>query len=284
MMLNGLTSSLDNIIEGDTLDTPAHYKIPHEPSSGVKQFDFITSNPPFRMDFSSTRDSIENKWAESEERDGIRRFFAGVPKIPNAKKDSMAIYLCFIQHILWSLKDDGKAAIVVPAGFLTAQSGIEKTIRQTIVENKWLKGVISMPPNIFANTGTSVSVLFIDKSNVDGEIMLVDASKLGKKIKEGKNQRTVLDEKEVSLIEDTFINCEEVDDFSVKVAYEQMVEKNYSFSAGRYFEVKIKYIDISKEEFDAKLNYHMDRIETLFTENKVLETSIKDSLGRLYYE
>ena len=157
-------------------------------------------------------------------------------------------------------------------------------MRQTIFENKWLKGVISMPPNIFANTGTSVSVLFIDKSNVDGEIMLVDASKLGKKIKEGKNQRTVLDEKEVSLIEDTFINCEEVDDFSVKVAYEQMVEKNYSFSAGRYFEVKIKYIDISKEEFDAKLNYHMDRIETLFTENKVLETSIKDSLGRLYYE
>ncbi|SDW81343.1 type I restriction enzyme M protein [Lachnospiraceae bacterium KHCPX20] len=284
MMLNGLTSSLDNIIEGDTLDTPAHYNIPHEPSSGVKQFDFITSNPPFKMDFSSTRDSIDNKWAESEERDGIRRFFAGVPKIPNAKKDSMGIYLCFIQHILWSLKDDGKAAIVVPSGFLTAQSGIEKTIRQKIVENKWLKGVISMPPNIFANTGTSVSVLFIDKSNVDGEIMLVDASKLGKKIKEGKNQRTVLDEKEVSLIEDTFINCEEVDDFSVKVAYEQMVEKNYSFSAGRYFEVKIKYIDISKEEFDAKLNYHMDRIETLFTENKVLETSIKDSLGRLYYE
>lgn len=61
MMLNGLTNSLDNIIEGDTLDTPAHYNVPHEPNSGVKQFDYITSNPPFKMDFSSTRDGIEQK-------------------------------------------------------------------------------------------------------------------------------------------------------------------------------------------------------------------------------
>lgn len=42
----------------------------------------------------------------------------------------MAIYLCFIQHILWSLKENGKAAIVVPTGFITAQSGIEKKVRQ----------------------------------------------------------------------------------------------------------------------------------------------------------
>ena len=95
----------------------------------------------------------------------------------------MGIYLCFIQHILWSLKEDGKAAIVVPTGFITAQSGIEKKIRQTIIEKKWLKGVVSMPSNIFANTGTNVSVLFIDKSNTDGSIMLIDTSKLGKKSK-----------------------------------------------------------------------------------------------------
>lgn len=158
MLLNGLTGSLDNIIEGDTLETPAHYNEQHDPSSGVKKFDYITSNPPFKMDFSSTRDSIEQKWAETD------RFFAGIPKVLNKKKESMGIYLCFIQHILWSLKEDGKAAIVVPTGFITAQSGIEKSIRQKIIDNKWLKGVISMPSNIFANTGTNVSVLFIDKS------------------------------------------------------------------------------------------------------------------------
>lgn len=144
MMLNGLTHSLDNIIEGDTLVTPAHYSVPHDPSSGVKKFDYITANPPFKTDFSSTRNLIEQKWSETD------RFFAGIPKIPNKKKDSMAIYLCFMQHILYSLKNDGKAAIVVPTGFITAQSGIEKKVRQKIIDNHWLKGVISMPSNIFA--------------------------------------------------------------------------------------------------------------------------------------
>lgn len=281
MMLNGLTCSLDNIIEGDTLDTPAHYNIPHDPNSGVKQFDYITSNPPFKMDFSSTRDGIEQKWSESEERDGIRRFFAGIPKIPNAKKDSMSIYLCFIQHILWSLKDNGKAAIVVPTGFITAQSGVEKKIRETIVEKKWLKGVISMPSNIFANTGTNVSVLFIDKANTDGDIMLVDASKLGKKVKEGKNQKTVLSDEEVTLIEDTFIRQDVVDDFSVKVSYQQIAEKNYSFSAGQYFEVMIEYVELSEEEFNNRMVAYVNRLNQLFAEGKELEQSIKERLGEL---
>lgn len=284
MLLNGLTNSLNNIIEGDTLDIPAHYNVPHDPSSGVKRFDYITSNPPFKMDFSSTRDGIEQKWAESEERDGIRRFFAGIPKIPNAKKESMSIYLCFIQHILWSLKEDGKAAIVVPTGFITAQSGIEKTIRQTIVEKKWLKGVISMPSNIFANTGTNVSVLFIDKSNAAGDIMLIDASKLGRKVKDGKNQKTVLDEKEVKLIEDTFIHQDVIDDFSVKVSYESITEKNYSFSAGQYFEVKIEYIELSEEDFNRRMAAYAERLDKLFKEGEKLEESIKERLGELKYE
>lgn len=277
MMLNGLTSSLDNIIEGDTMVTPAHYKEPHDPNSGIKQFDYITSNPPFKMDFSSTRDTIANKWEKSG------RFFAGIPKVPNKKKDSMAIYLCFIQHILWSLKKDGKAAIVVPTGFITAQSGIEKSIRQEIVDNRWLKGVISMPSNIFANTGTNVSVLFIDKSNTDGEMMLVDASKLGTKVKDGKNQKTILSSEEVKQIEDTFINKEVIDDFSVKVTYEQITEKNYSFSAGQYFEVKIEYIELTAEEFADKMATYTANLDTLFAEGQALEKSIKEKLGELKY-
>lgn len=284
MLLNGLTNSLDNIIEGDTLDTPAHYNVAHDPSSGVKQFDYITSNPPFKMDFSSTRNRIEQRWLESEERDGIRRFFAGIPKIPNKKKESMGIYLCFIQHILWSLKDNGKAAIVVPTGFITAQSGIEKTIRQTIIEKKWLKGVISMPSNIFANTGTNVSVLFIDKSNQDGEIMLIDASKLGEKVKDGKNQKTVLRPEEVEKIQSTFINQDVVEDFSVKVTYEQVTEKNYSFSAGQYFEVKIEFVELTHEEYQQKMATYKANLDRLFDKGRTLEDSIKKRLEELKYE
>lgn len=278
MLLNGLTNSLDNIIEGDTLDTPAHYNISHDAGSGVKKFDYITSNPPFKMDFSATRDVIDQKWADTD------RFFAGVPKIPNKKKESMSIYLCFIQHILWSLKDDGKAAIVVPTGFITAQSGIEKKVRQKIVDNHWLKGVISMPSNIFANTGTNVSVLFIDKFNQDGKIMLMDASKLGEKRKEGKNQRTVLRPEEVEKIENTFINQEVIDDFSVQVSYEEIQNKNYSLSAGQYFEVKIEYVELSQEEFNQRMLAYTTRLEKYFEEGKSLEEEIKQRLGELKYE
>lgn len=284
MLLNGLTNSLDNIIEGDTLETPAHYKVPHDPSSGVKQFDYITSNPPFKMDFSSTRNTIEQKWEDSEVRDGIKRFFAGIPKILAKKKDSMSIYLCFIQHILWSLKEDGKAAIVVPTGFITAQSGIEKTVRKTIVDKHWLKGVISMPSNIFANTGTNVSVLFIDKSNKEGNIMLIDASKLGEKRKEGKNQKTVLRPDEVEKIEDTFINQDVVEDFSVSVTYEQIAEKNYSLSAGQYFEVKIEFVELTEDEFNQKIATYSSNLDRLFAEGKSLEDEIKQRLGELKYE
>lgn len=278
MMLNGLTESLDNIIKGDTLLSPAHYNVAHDPSSGLKKYDFITINPPFRMDFSSTRDDIEHKWQNTD------RFFAGIPKVPNKKKESMAIYTCFLQHVLYSLKDDGKAAVIVPTGFITYQGTIEKKIRQHVVDKGWLKGVISMPSNIFANTGTNVSILFIDKSNQHGNVLLMDASKLGEKVKEGKTQRTVLSNEDIIKIEDTFINKKVVDDFSVLVSYEDIKEKNYSLSAGQYFEVKIEYVELTPEEFEEKINQYKTNLKQYFEEGKTLEDDIFKSLEELKYE
>ncbi len=284
LLLNGLTDSLHNAIQGDTLVKPAHFTKEDDPQSGLKKFDYIVSNPPFKLDFSSTRDTIESKWGEYADDNGEKRFFAGVPKIPNTKKESMAIYLLFIQHILFSLKGNGKAAIVVPTGFLTAQSGIEKTIRQKIVEEKWLKGVISMPSNIFANTGTNVSVIFIDKTNKKGDIILVDASKLGEKVKEGKNQKTVLRPNEVLQIENTFINKEVIDDFSVIVSYDDLENKNYSFAAGQYFDVKIEYVEMTQGEFEAKIKTYEDELDRLFARGDELNEQIKDQLLFLKYK
>lgn len=278
MMLNGLTESLDNIIKGDTLLTPAHYNVAHDPSSGLKKYDFITINPPFKTDFSSTRDDIEHKWQNTD------RFFAGIPNIPKAKKGSMAIYTCFLQHVLYSLKDDGKAAVIVPTGFITAQSGIEKKIREKIVNEHWLKGVISMPSNIFANTGTNISIIFIDKTNQNGEVLLMDASDMGEKVKEGKNQRVVLSDKEVKQIEDIFINHEVVEDRSVSVTYDEIKEKNYSLSAGQYFEVKIEYIEISKEEFKKKMDSYRNTLDNKFAESRRLESEIMNQIGRIDYD
>ena len=141
-----------------------------------------------------------------------------------------------------------------------------------------------MPSNIFANTGTNVSVLFIDKSNQDGKITLIDASKLGEKVKDGKNQRTVLTPVEVKKIEDTFINQEVIDDFSVNVTYDEIKEKNYSLSAGQYFEIKIEYVELTQEEFNEKMATYTANLEKYFAEGKSLEEEIKKSLGDLKYE
>ena len=281
MMLNGLTESLDNIVQGDSLTSPAQYNVNHDPSSGYKKFDYVTINPPFKMDFSSTRDEIENNWKETDP----PRFFAGVPKIPNKKKESMAIYLCFIQDVLWRLNDTGRAAIVCPTGFLTAQSGIELKIRQKLIDNNWLKGVVSMPSNIFANTGTNVSVLFIDKTkNDDEKVVLIDASKLGEKRKEGKNQRTVLRNDEIEKIISTFNSREAFEDFSVVVATDQIKEKNYSFSAGQYFEVKIEHVELTEEQFNAKMDEYEKNLDKLFGEGDELQKEIQKNLKGLKYE
>ena len=276
MILNDMRASLDNIVQGDTLLNPHHFAEKHVATSGLKQFDYITSNPPFKTDFSSTRDTIESKWKETN------RFSEGVPNIPPKKKKGMPIYLLFIQHILYSLKENGRAAIVVPTGFITEKSGIAFKLRKKIIDNQWLKGVISMPPNIFANTGTNVSVIFIDKSNNSDNIILMDASKLGEKISDGdNNQKTVLSTDDVDKIINTFINQEVVEDFSVLVTNKKISEKKYSFSAGQYFEVKIDYVDISQEEYDKMISDFNNDLATYVAETLAFQASIKEQLEGL---
>ncbi len=154
LILNNLVHSIHNVIKGNTILDPFH----KQESGELERFDYIVSNPPFKLDFSDFSTELDTK--ENHE-----RFFAEVPKVPAKKKESMAIYLLFLQHVIFSLKENGKAAVVVPTGFITAQSGIDKKIRKKLVDEKMLAGVVSMPSNIFANTGTNVSILFIDKSN-----------------------------------------------------------------------------------------------------------------------
>lgn len=272
LILNNLVHSIPNIIQGNTILHPYH----KDDEGNLEYFDFIVSNPPFKLDFSDYRDDLDSK-------ENKNRFFAGIPNIPKKAKDKMAIYQLFIQHIMYSLKPGGKAAIVVPTGFITAQSGIDKRIRQKLVDNKMLAGVISMPSNIFATTGTNVSILFLDRTNEEG-VVLIDASNLGEKIKEGKNQKTVLTEVEEQKIIDTFNNKEKIDDFSVIVKYEDIKTKNYSLSAGQYFEVKIEYVDITQEEFINKMNAFKSNLTEMFQESKKLEDEIMKNFAGLEYE
>lgn len=273
LILNGLVSSLDHAIQGDTLTSPYHKS---NDGKSLRQFDFVVSNPPFKMDFSDTRADIAAMPA---------RFWAGVPNIPKKDKDKMAIYTCFIQHVINSLNPEtGKGAIVVPTGFITAKSSVEGTILHKIIDDKIVYGCISMPSNVFANTGTNVSVLFFDASKSSENIVLIDASKLGEEYKDsnGLKKRRLLDS-EINKIVDAFANKKAMDDFSVVVSYEE-AQKKYSLAAGQYFDVKIEYSDMTQEEFNAKIDEYQRTLKELFAQGNELNKQIEEGLSKLRYD
>lgn len=267
LILNNLAHSLENVVEGNTMIAPAHLK-----GDKIQQFDFIVSNPPFNVDFSAD--------VETMKVDKYGRFFAGIPNIPPKDKSDMAIYLCFLQHILSSLNDKGKAAVVVPAGFLTVSrrtSKIAYMIREKITDKNWLRGVISMPSNIFATTGTNVSILFIDKTRTkeDKDVILIDASKLGDKVKLDDGQRTILSSDDEKYIIDVFKKKKKIDNFSVVVSNERIKQRKYSYSAGHYFDLKVEFEEISDEEFSEKISTYSTNLDNYFAIGNKLEKEIK---------
>lgn len=272
LILNGLVSSLDHAIQGDTLVAPYHKS---DDGQSLRTFDYVVSNPPFKMDFSDTREKIAAMPA---------RFWAGVPKVPAKKKESMAIYTCFIQHVVNSLKKTGKGAIVVPTGFLTAKSSVEGAVLKKLVDDHIVYGAVSMPSNVFANTGTNVSVLFFDNSRTADRVVLIDASKLGEEYKDGNNQKRRLRPEEIEKIITTFRNKEAVDDFSVAVTYEEIIAKKYSLAAGQYFDVKIEYVELTQEEFEAKMSAFKTELQSFFDEDNALQAEIMKQLGKVKYE
>ena len=127
----------------------------------------------------------------------------------------------------------------------------------------------------------TMKLLFIDKENTGKDILLMDASKLGEKKKVDGNQRTILSAEDIEQIISSFHACESVDDFCVKVTAEQIKEKNYSFSAGQYFDIKIEYVDITAEEFEKRIADYTQTLTEQFAESHRLEKQIIEQLSNL---
>ncbi|MCD8296730.1 MAG: type I restriction-modification system subunit M [Prevotella sp.] len=270
LILNNLSGSLINIVQGNTLTEPYH----KEENGTLRKFDFVVSNPPFNLDFSDFRDTIAA--------DSIR-FWAGVPNIPKKDKSKMSVYLCFIQHIINSLKVTGKGAVVVPTGFITAKSGVERKVRNRLIDEKWVYGCVSMPNHVFATTSTNVSVLFLDKSGSSDNVILIDASKLGEDYKENGLQRHRLLPADIDKIVSTFQRKEAVEDFSVVVSYDEIKEKGYSLSAGQYFDIKIEYVEMDEGEFNRQIAQYKETFTGQFDESHRLENEIMRKLDTLCF-
>ena len=271
LILNNLAASIQNVVQGNTLLKPGH----RNADGTMRHFDFIISNPPFKLDFPEERAAIA--------KDSVR-FWAGVPNAPkkvNPDKPAMKIFLCFIQHLLYSLKEKGKGAIVVPTGFITAKQSIEGKILQRVVDQHIVYGCVSMPSNVFATTGTNVSVLFFDNSRKADKVVLIDDSKLGEEFKDGNNQRKRLRDFEIQKIVDTFLDQKAEDGFSVVVSHDEIKAKGYTLSAGQYFDVKIEYVPITADEFAEKIAGFKSRLAELNAKGAELDRTIATTLDSL---
>ena len=268
LILNNLVHSLPNIVHDDTLLHPFHK---NRKGDSLATFDYIVSNPPFNMDFSDTRDTLAGE-------NHKKRFWAGVPNIPPQDVDKMPIYLMFLQHIFYSLGEKGKAAIVVPTGFLTANKRTNKiayTLREYITERKIIRGVITMPSNIFATTTTSVSVLFIENSvPADDRVILIDASRLGKKYKDGSYQRTALSEADVTKILSTYKEQKACNGFSVSVSFDEICHSNFSFKAGEYFDVPMYENEYTFDEYRSILTSYRGNVNALFNFDAICANAV----------
>ncbi|WP_033793818.1 N-6 DNA methylase [Helicobacter pylori] len=268
LILNDLTHSLKNAIEGNTLINPYH-------SKEKGKMDYIVSNPPFKLDFSNEHAEIsQNK----------NDFFLGVPNIPKNDKSKMPIYTLFFQHCLSMLNPKGKGAIVVPTGFISAKSGVENKIVRHLVDKKLVYGVICMPSQVFANTSTNVSVIFFQKTPSEKEVVLIDASKLGEKYTENNKKKTRLRESDIHLILETFKNKTKKSDFCALVSFDEITEKNYSLNPGQYFIIEDTSETISQAEFENLMQQYSSELTSLFDESQSLQQEILETLKGVRFE
>ena len=147
------------IKSGNTLSSPQYL----DEFGELRKFDFIVMNPPFS----------DKAWTDGikPSNDRYKRFEGfGIPPEKNGD------YAWFL-HVLKSLSQTGKAGIVMPHGVLF-RGNAEETIRKEILARRYIKGIISLPGNLFYGTGIPACIVIIDKEDAESRtgIFMIDAS------------------------------------------------------------------------------------------------------------
>ena len=200
----------------NTFSSPQYFEDKEE--TILKRFDFAVVNPPF---------SLKN-WT-----DGLKEYgrFDGYGDRPPEKNGDFA----WLMHILKSLKSTGKAAVILPHGVLF-RGNAEAAIRKSIVDKGYIKGIISLPANLFYGTGIPACIIVIDKSDADERngIFMIDASH--DFAKDGNKNR--LRERDIHKIVTTF-NAQITDDakYARFVPNDEIKIKNeYNLNIPRYID------------------------------------------------
>ncbi|MGL2553029.1 type I restriction-modification system subunit M [Helicobacter pylori] len=193
----------------------------------LKTFDYVVANPPFSLKNWTDGLSIDPK-SKQVINDSFNRFEDGTPPEKNGD-------FAFLLHIIKSLKDTGKGAVILPHGVLF-RGNAEGSIRKNLLTKGYIKGVIGLAPNLFYGTSIPACVIVLDKENAHARkgVFMIDASKDFKK--DGNKNR--LREQDVQKMIDTFNASKEIPYYSKMVSLEEISANDYNLNIARYIAAK----------------------------------------------
>jgi type I restriction enzyme M protein len=246
LMMHGIDSS--EIISSNVIEDPGFVQ-----ENVLKQFDIVLTNPPFGKKYDVQ--NIRNyKFFD--------RFSCGTLHTVSGE-------LLFIQHVLKSLQESGKAAILLPRGILSKEGG-EGRIRSKIIENDCIEAVIELAPKLFYNAVVPVVVVVFNRSKLNKKtILFIDASCEYKKEK----QRNILEPEHVDRILKTYRNFHEEEGFSKIVSIEKIAKNGYNLNVNRYIippaneqvdvdlEVeKLRLLEDTRSELEDRIDHYLQSL------------------------
>lgn len=219
MFLHDYTDSF--FAPGDTFKNPG-FAIE---GTGLKRFNYVVANPMWNQD---------NYNEEFYENDPLGRFKFGTP--PSSSAD-----WGWAQHMLASLNDKGRAAIVLDTGAVSRGSGSkssnrERDIRKAFVENDFIEGVILLPENLFYNTTAPGIIMLLNRAKPaerKGQILLINASAYFVKEK----PKNVLTDDGIRAVVEVYRRWESREKLSRVITLEEVRDADYNLSPSQFVEI-----------------------------------------------
>lgn len=232
--------------------------------------DYVLANPPFNI----------SDWGGEQLRSDARWKY-GVPPIGNAN-------FAWVQHFIYHLKPTGTAGFVLANGSMSSQSSGEGEIRKSIVGADLVDCIVTLPSQLFFNTGIPACLWFIsrDRSNRSGQTLFIDARNLGRMI--NRRNRELTDE-DLAKVSEAYHHWrtqdgqyQDVPGFCKAAKLEEIKEHDYVLTPGRY--VGSEEVEDDDEAFEEKMQRLTAELKEQFAQSHDLEAKIKENLKKIGYE
>lgn len=244
LLLHGIYDAI--IKYGDTIDQ----------NSFEKKFDVIVANPPF-----STSNDIKNRMEEESSFLYSEMYSYGIPPVSRAD-------YAFIQNMLYSLKNNGRMAIIIPLGALS-RTGAEEKIRKNMIKDNVIDTIILLPSNLFRNTGIKTCIMLFSKSKMQSDILFIDASK---EFEKGRLQNHFNNQNFKNILE-AYKARKNINGFSYVASLDEVLKNDGNLSINKYVIYK-KEDNINLEQLKLQINDIEEQLKILKDKKKFYEEKL----------